>query len=406
MGVSNGGIKIASAAINVVGQPDTASLLATAVREVLGAARVDLCVLFASPHFDGELESIALELEERLAPRAFIGCTGEAVISGEFEYEGQPAVSIWAAHLPGAQLNAFHIAEDQLESLTDEEAMHDLLGASPAHKPHFLLLGEPFSFGAGIQFLLERLWEEFPGRPAFGGMASAAEEPNQNALIFEGQIMRQGLVGVTLSGNVRVDPVVSQGCRPIGRHFVITKAEDNVVHQLGGRPPYMVVNDMLNECPARDRELARTRGLLVGRVLDEHKGSFRHGDFLIRNPIGFDHKTGAMAVNEIVRPGQTIQFHVRDAQSAADDLRRLLAHERGHATDGALLFSCNGRGTRLFTDRNHDALEVRAATRAAPLAGFFCAGEIGMIAGRSFLHGHTASIALFRDPQSVRDERG
>lgn len=397
MGVSPGPVSIASAAINVVGRADTSEILARAVVEGLKSARVDLCIVTASPHFERELETVALELEERLAPRSFVGMTSETVIGGEFEYEGQPAIAVWAAHLPGAQISTFHLEEENLHDMTEDDPLCELLGVRPEQHPHFLLLGDPFTFGGGTQLLLERLAQHFPGRPAFGGMASAGEQPGQNALIFEGQIMRHGLVGVALHGSVRIDTIVSQGCRPIGRHFVVTNADQNIVYQLGGRAPYTVVNEMLNECPKRDRELVRERGLLVGRVINEHQGSFARGDFLIRNPIGFDAGTGAMAVNELMRTGQTIQFHVRDGQSAAEDLHRMLEPQRAAPAAGALLFTCNGRGTRLFTDRNHDAREVQAATRGAPLAGCFCAGEIGMVGGRNYLHGHTASIALFRD---------
>lgn len=389
-------LRAATAAIHVAGRGDTAGLLASEVTRALDTSRVDLCMLFASGHFEQELESVALELEEQLAPRAFIGMTGETVIAGGFEYETQPAIALFAAHMPNVQLSAFHVLQEDLHDWSDDQTLFDALGARPEDKPAFLLLADPFSFARGAMHLLDRIGDAFPGSSAIGGMASAGEQPDQNALIFEGQVLRRGLCGVTISGDVRVDAVVSQGCRPIGKHFVVTRAEQNVIYQLGGRPSRVVVEEMLQAIPAKDRELARERGLLIGRVINEYKGGFSRGDFLIRHPIGFDSASGAMAVNEIMRAGQTVQFHVRDSESASDDLRGMLAAQRGVPAAGALLFSCNGRGQRLFSDRNHDARELSTTLGGPPIAGCFCAGEFGPVGGRSYLHGHTASIALFR----------
>jgi small ligand-binding sensory domain FIST len=215
-------------------------------------------------------------------------------------------------------------------------------------------------------------------------------------MIFEGQPLRHGLCGVALCGNIQIDTVVSQGCRPIGRHLVITEAEQNVIRQLGGKPPLAVVIETLKRCSTRDLELARTGGLLVGRVIDERQRKFARGDFLIRNPIGFEQESGAMVINDLVRPGQTIQFHVRDSASADDDLVSLLAAKSRRTAAGALLFACTSRGSRLFADRHHDARAVAESCGTRPVAGLFSAGEIGPIGRRNFLHGHAASVGFFR----------
>jgi small ligand-binding sensory domain FIST len=219
-------------------------------------------------------------------------------------------------------------------------------------------------------------------------------------MIFEGQCLHHGLCGVALTGNIQIDTVVSQGCRPIGRHLVITEGERNVIRQLGGKPPLAVVIETLKQCSTRDIELARTGGLLVGRVIDEHQPSFARGDFLIRNPIGFEQESGAMMINDVIRIGQTIQFHVRDSESADHDLTSLLGARPRRVAAGALLFTCNGRGSRLFKERHHDARAVARACDALPVAGIFCAGEIGPVGRRNFLHGHTASVAFFRPATS------
>lgn len=391
-------IRVASAVVEGYGHPDAASRLAQAITESLGG-RVDLLLAFASAHYEEEFERIAAELHEKLAPRAFIGATGEGVIAGDREYESQPAITAWAARLPRVRLCAFHLSQEDVERLATPQEWHEQLGAGPQEQPNFILLADPFS--VNILLALERLEAAYPKRPAVGGVASAGEAPRQNVLIFDGQALRHGLCGVALWGAVRMDTVVSQGCRPIGRHLVITKAQQNVIYQLGGKPPLNMVQELLRSCSSRDQQLAQTRGLLVGRVINEHQGSFSQGDFLIRNPIGFDASTGAMAISDLVRTGQTIQFHVRDSVSAGEELAALLSAAPCERAAGALLFSCNGRGTRLFPDRHHDARAVHTACRGAPVSGFFCAGEIGPVGGRNFLHGHTASIALFRSPDST-----
>jgi small ligand-binding sensory domain FIST len=385
---------VAAAVLDEAGRAGAGDFLASQVSSKLGGRRVDLSFLFASAHFEDELEAIALEVYEQLAPRAFIGTTGESVICDNIEYEKRPAVALWAAHLPDVRVTAFHLSQDDLERLEEPAAWHEHLGVTPQQRPHFVLLSEPFSFN--LLELLERLEEAYPERPAIGGVASAGEAPRQNVMVFEGQSLRHGLCGVALWGQVEIDTVISQGCRPIGRHLVITEAERNVIRQLGGKPPLAVVIETLKQCSTRDIELARTGGLLVGRVINEYQPSFSRGDFLIRNPIGFEQDSGAMMINDLVRTGQTIQFHVRDRESADDDLVSLLGARPRGAAAGALLFTCSGRGSRLFKDHHHDARAVANACNARPVAGLFCAGEIGPIGRRNFLHGHTASVGFFR----------
>ncbi|MBU0616373.1 MAG: FIST C-terminal domain-containing protein [Planctomycetes bacterium] len=389
---------VAAAALHATGQTDAGEKLAGEVAAQLGEKRADLCLLFATAHFDDELDKIVADVHDRLSPGAFVGTTGESVICNAVEYERRPAVTLWAAHLPAVRAATFHLSQEDLERLEEPAAWHDHLHLPAEQQPHFILLADPFSFN--LLEMLERLEQAYPGRPAIGGVASAGEQPGQNHMIFEGQPLHHGLCGVALTGNIQIDTVVSQGCRPIGHHLVITEGERNVIRQLGGKPPLAVVIDTLKQCSTRDIELARSGGLLVGRVINEHQPRFTRGDFLIRNPIGFEQESGAMMINDLVRIGQTIQFHVRDSKSADDDLLSLLGARPRAAAAGALLFTCNGRGSRLFKERHHDARAVAQACDALPVAGMFCAGEIGPVSRRNFLHGHTASIAFFRPATS------
>ena len=376
-----------------VQRPDNGEILAQEAAAALGS-RADLCLLFATAHFDDQFEKIANIIGEQLGPRALIGATAETVVAGELEFESQPAIALFAASLPGVGISAFHLLRDDLERVDSAEGFRQLVEVPADRDANFIALADPFSFP--VLDLIEIGASAFPGRPIVGGLASAAEGPDQNMLIFDGHPQRRGMVGVGLWGNIQLDTIVSQGCRPIGKHMVITKAEKNVIYQLGGRPALNVVNDMLEEVSPRDMEMLKQRGLLVGRVINEYQPSFARGDFLIRNPLGFDQGSGAMAVNDFVRTGQTIQFHVRDSQTADEDLQSLLSSAAKTPPAGALLFTCNGRGQRLFNHRHHDARLISDVCGNPPAAGFFCAGEIGPVGGRNFLHGHTASIALLR----------
>ncbi len=208
------------------------------------------------------------------------------------------------------------------------------------------MLAEPFSFSAtpGLLNLLERLDSAYPGCQVLGGLASAGEEPGQNRIIFDGHTLRHGLVGVAVWGGTRVDAVVSQGCRPIGKAKVVTRADGNVIYELGGQAPLEVVKQLLVEVAPQDRRLLRRRGLLLGCVANEYQQKFARGDFVIRNPLGFDPNSGAMAVNDLIRIGQTVQFHVRDEASASEDLEGLLAARHSRPAVGALLFTLQWAG--------------------------------------------------------------
>jgi small ligand-binding sensory domain FIST len=230
-------------------------------------------------------------------------------------------------------------------------------------------------------------------------MASGVHGPGECRLLHSGGVADQGAVGVVLQGKLGLRSIVSQGCRPIGQHMVITRAEDNVIYELGGKPPLARLQELWNSLTPQEQRLFQ-RGLHVGRVLNEYRGDFQRGDFLVRNVLHLDRDSGGLAINDHVRVGQTVQFHVRDAESADEDLRALLqldlnAHAKKPA--GALVFSCNGRGTRLFAEPDHDARAVRAEAGPIPLAGFFAQGELGPVGGQNFIHGFTASVALFEE---------
>ena len=265
-----------------------------------------------------------------------------------------------------------------------------------------MLLGEPFSFPADV--LLAEVNEKQPGKPVIGGMASGFFSPGENRVFLNRDVYSIGAVGVLLQGAIRVESVVSQGCRPIGEPLVITKCERNVIQQLRGEPALKHVHDIY-ESSSTHEQAAMQQGLNLGRVIDEYKDDFEQGDFLVRNIENVVPDEGSIVVTDFVRAGQTVQFHLRDAEAADGEMKQLLARKRDSTTaqpTAGLLFTCNGRGSRMFETLHHDATVINDVIGEVPLAGFFAMGEIGPIGGTNFVHGFTASIALFFDPAETQ----
>lgn len=388
-------ILIATAVAHDHKDPNVAWRLVEQLTKKLEQRSVTTLIVFATAEFVDQLDTITAQIQEQLQPLTMIGATGETLIHGQTEHEDEAAITVWAAHFPRTKVRSFHLSAADIDNFETPESVHEYLGVSADVEPSFILIGEPYSLGEQTLSVLEKIEMAYPDQTAIGGMASLVQAAGLNRLVFDGEVLGGGLVGLAIWGDVKLDTVVSQGCRPIGEHMVITQADRNVIRLVGGRSPWDALTEMLPECPPRDVELAR-KGLLVGRVINEFQGKFGFGDFLIRNPLGFDRDSGALAINDFVRVGQTIQYHVRDGVTATEELHDLLDQNAIQESAGALLFTCNGRGTRLFSQRNHDAGAVSQRHHGLPMAGFFCAGEIGPVGQRNFLHGHTASIGFFR----------
>ena len=356
----------------------------------LGGAEVDLAFLFLSPAHLDEAEAAAEAVREELAPRHLLGCVAEGVVARVRELEDGPAAAVWAGALPGAEIECFHAAAVQ----TDDGIA--VAGFPELDDPGLVaLLVDPFTFPAGA--FLTGLNEEHEQIPLVGGIAVGGQRPGAQALILDEAVHAEGAVGAVVSG-LPVLTVVSQGCRPIGHEAVITRCEDNVVSELAGMPALERLRREIAALSPEEQALA-ARGLLVGLVIDENRPQYETGDFLMRGLLGADEATGALALGDTVRIGQTLRFFVRDAASADADLRQALTDApRGTRPAGALLFTCNGRGTNMFPEPDHDARLVTEILRTDALAGFFCGGEIGPVGGKSFLHGFTATLAVFLEP--------
>jgi small ligand-binding sensory domain FIST len=373
---------------------DAAALeVAAGIRAQLGGTPIDFaCVFFSAHHAEGA-GRLAEVLTGTLRPKLLLGCSGEGVIAGAEELETQPALTVWAAGLPDVQLHSLH------SSFSPTQDQFTLMGwpDSGVDDATFLLLADPFT--TPVQDILGILDDRYPGAQAIGGLAGGGQEAGANRLLLNDQVYDGGLVGVRISGAVSIRPVISQGCRLIGERFVVTKAERNLIHELGGAPALERLQAVFESIPEEDR-LRANRAVHLGIVIDEHRNRFERGDFLIRNLLGADQTTGAVAVGEMVQEGQTVQFQLRDATSSSEEFNALLEADHArhrHPPLGALMFSCCGRGQGLFGKPNHDAGTASARLGAIPLAGFFAQGEIGPVGGRNFLHGYTASLALFAE---------
>jgi small ligand-binding sensory domain FIST len=354
------------------------------VLDQLGGDDPDLVVCFASSHFAPTLDDAVHALHALLNPRVLIGTTAGGVLGGTSEVEGGVGLAVLAARVPDAEIEPVVLADaDTPDGATvvgwpDHDVAADLL----------VLAADPFTFPT--EPFLRRLAEDRPGLRVLGGLASGSARPGGNRLLADGRIVSDGAVGVLLGG-VPVRTVVSQGCRPVGDPFVVTRGSRHFVEELAGRPALERLRDLADEADEAERGLLQ-RGLHLGFVVDEHRVEFGRGDFLVRDVLGADRETGAIAVNEQVEVGRTVQFHVRDAESADDDLRALLA---GVPASAALVFTCNARGRGFFGVGVHDASVIAEGLGSVPTAGMFCAGELGPIGRRNALHAYTATLAVF-----------
>jgi small ligand-binding sensory domain FIST len=360
--------------------------------------KTDVVFVFLTGHHRDDAEEVLERLWLELDPQALVGCSAEGVIGREEEIEREPGIAVLAAIMPDVRVHPFHIAgrAEWRHLLSDDHELKTRIGLGEQTRA-VLAFGDPFS--TPLDQFMSCMDEHARGIPLVGGMASSARQAGQNVLFRNDQMFVEGMVGLSLSGPLRVETIVSQGCRPIGSPLVVTKSHDNVIEHLGGKPALAALQEVVESMPPEERDLLQN-GLLIGRAISEYRERFGRGDFLVRHIVGLEQETGAVAMADYIKTGQTVQFHVRDARTASEDLAAMLGGQQTEPAAGGLLFSCNGRGTNLFAEPCHDIRLARGAMPTTPIAGFFAAGEIGPVGGRNFIHGHTASLALFR-PEKV-----
>ncbi len=373
--------------------PDLAAAAESAVTQALAPLRgqcPDLLCVFVCGDDPATVEAAGTRAMAVAGARTTLGCSAGGVIGAGRGVEAVPAVSAFAACLPGIRLTPLHL---ELARAPDGVAITGM----PDHRDDdavAVILADPFTFP--LPDFLQRSNDDPTVLPLIGGVASGPRGAGSAQLFLDGRRTPAGAVGVVLGGPVTARPVVSQGCRPFGPPMIVTKAERNVLLELAGTPALAKLEQIVAEISAEERQ-AVARGLQIGIAMDEYAEEHERGDFLIRPVVGADQQQGAIAIGEVVQVGQTVRFQVRDAFAADDDLRALFARFRAEAgpVGGALLFSCNGRGRAMFPSADHDVLAVRTGLDTTGVAGFFAAGEIGPVGGRNHLHGFTASILVF-----------
>lgn len=406
-------------------RPSLESAIAEVVKQAQDALQspAHLGFLFISSAFMSEYSRLMPLLAEQLPDVPIIGCGGSGVVGmGTYdrarEIEGDPALSLTLAHLPNVKVQTFHLAPETLPDLdSPPNAWIDITGVSPADQPQFVILAD--SAFNRINDLLQGLDFAYAGSTKIGGLASGGFGSHGGGLFCDYRLHREGAVGVALSGNILLDAIVAQGCRPIGQPYLVAEGERNIMLALeaqtdasmelvgGGAvvsqkgTPLELLQDLIQSLSEEDRLLAQ-HSLFVGVAQSEFKQTLEQGDFLIRHLIGVDPRVGAIAIGDRIRPGQRIQFHLRDANASADDLELLLSRYKlnhpGVTTQaiGALMFACTGRGEGLYGQPDFDSDLFAQYLPDLPLSGFFCGGEIGPVGGSTFLHGFTSVFGVFR----------
>lgn len=368
------------------------------LRHRLSAPQVSLGLVFMTPEFFPVASQVLELIRVHARVPVLMGCSSQGLIAGSEELEEKGGLVLGLYSLPGVRLEAFRFTQEQIEEASGRGPgfWHMETGLDAEKVNGWLVFADPFTIEAESWV---KYWSDaYAPKPVLGGLASGIFTEQQTQLYLNGNVFEDGGVALAVQGEVSLTGITSQGCTPIGETWTITKAEENFIHEIGNRPAYEVLVETFNNLSPLEQK--KTRGnLFVGLVVNEYLEEFHQGDFLIRNILGADPQTGSLAVGAHPRQGQTLQFQRRDAAAANEDMISLMERASkqlaGRTIYGGCLCCCNGRGYRLFGQPNHDATLVQKQLGPIGLTGFFCNGEIGPIGPKNFLHGYTASLALF-----------
>jgi small ligand-binding sensory domain FIST len=369
---------------------------AEGLRQQLRAPQVSLGLVFMTPRFFGQAQQILEILRVHARIPLLTGCSSTALVAGDEELEENPGIVLALYSLPGAQLTGTYFTQNDVEAVAGGGSWPELTGIAPDQTNGWISFIDPFHLDSESWL---RSWNEsYPGQPVYGGLASGVFSDQTTQVYLNGDVYDEGGVAISVGGAVKLAGVISQGCTPIGDTWTLTRVEQNLIHKIANRPAYEVLSETVNDLPLDEQKKARGN-LFIGLVVNEYLEDFHRGDFLVRNLLGGDPQTGVLAVGALPRPGQTMQFQRRDAEAASEDMNELLARTHlqlgGATVYGGCLCCCNGRGKHLFGTSGHDAKMVQKEFGDIGLAGFFCNGEIGPVGTKNFLHGYTASLALF-----------
>lgn len=367
-----------------------------------GGSAPSLVILFATREHLRAADRIAAKVRAAWPEAVLLGATTQGVLHPSCSYAAHPALSIFAASLPGVPLAPVRLGlEDFEQAPLGLEKWQEMLEAVPDPQL-ILMLADPFTAPAAE--ILETLGIVAPRVPVAGGMASGAKRPGGHILMLNDRQHRSGAVAVALGGDLSAEILVSQGYAPIGEPFRVTKAEGNVLLELNGQPALEVLQEMVATLPSDTKNLLRG-GLMVGEALKDPTNGFGRGDFLVRPVVGVDQEDGAIAVAGLVDEGRTVRFQVWD-DTLADDLEMLLLPQMAaRRAAGGLLFASWPREGPLPKAGLSVARVQRTLGYDLPIGGMFSAGEIGPIRSVNYVHTHTASLALLRPaPAPVREQ--
>lgn len=363
----------------------------------LGKQDPDLLFVFVSNEHAPAFETVCELLQREFETTFLFGCCTSAVVGAGREIEDRAAVALTGAILPGARIRGTHLDAAQVPPVYAEPSVwEDALHLTASQQPSFLILADPFSFET--ETLLKGLDRVYPGSVKVGGLASGARQVGGTALYLGDRVYRSGAITLALTGDIQIDAIVAQGCRPVGEPMFITAAHENLIREIDGHVARDALSNLFEKLSPADRDLFN-QSLFLGLAIRTDISEYAAGDFLIRNILGMDPQSGALWVNAQIPVRSVVQFHFRDAQASALDLERALAEYRQSPlfvpAAGALLFSCVGRGTALYGQPDHDSNAFHRLFADVPLGGCFCSGEIGPVQDNTFLHGYTSAFAVF-----------
>ncbi len=375
---------------------DGLRLWAEKLRAKLGAHPVSLGLVFMTPKFFPNAQATLEILRVHARIPLLAGCSSTSLVAGSREIENATGIVLALYSLPGGQLKGFRFTQEQVLAADSQNYWQTESGVALNKTNGWLTFIDPFHLDA--ESWIHSWNESFAPLPTFGGLASGIFTEQTTQVYLNGEVFDDGGVAISVGGDVKLSGVISQGCTPIGDTWTLTRVEQNLIHQIANRPAYAVLADTVQKLSPADQQKARGN-LFIGLVVNEYLEDFHRGDFLVRQLIGGDPNSGVLAVGATPRAGQMMQFQRRDAAAASEDMRELLERAKakigGATIYGGCLCCCNGRGKNLFGTPDHDAELVQKEIGPLGVAGFFCNGEIGPVGDKNYLHGFTASLALF-----------